>query len=66
MLAEQNEKALGMNENDQVKVVLSELEDLEWYSNIIYYLKNSSCPSHLVDCKIITLRLKLEILFDSG
>jgi hypothetical protein len=35
MLAEGNEKALGMNENDHVNVVLNELEDLEWYSYII-------------------------------
>jgi hypothetical protein len=32
--------------------------DLEWYLNIIYYLKNLSYPSHLVDCKRRALRLK--------
>jgi hypothetical protein len=58
MLTEGNEKALGLGENDQVNVVLSELENDEWYSDIIYYLKNLSCPNHLVDHKRRYLRLK--------
>jgi hypothetical protein len=44
MLTESNEEAIRMGENDQVNVVLSELEHDEWYSDIVYYLKNLSCP----------------------
>ena len=39
-------------------MVVSELEHDEWYSDIIYYLKNLSCPDHLVDYKRRALRLK--------
>ena len=38
--------------------MISELEHDEWYSNIVYYLKNLSCPDHLVDYKRRALRLK--------
>jgi hypothetical protein len=58
MLIESNEEAIKMGENDQVNVVLSEFEHDEWYSDIIYYLKNISCLDHLVDHKRISLRLK--------
>jgi hypothetical protein len=58
MLTKGNEKALELGENDQVNVVLSELENDEWYLDIIYYLKNLSCPNHLVDHKRRALRLK--------
>jgi hypothetical protein len=34
-----------------VNVFLNELDTIEWYSYIIYYLKNFSCLGHLVDCK---------------
>jgi hypothetical protein len=44
MLTESNEEAIQMGESEQVNVVVSELEHDEWYSNIIYYLKNLSCP----------------------
>jgi hypothetical protein len=49
MLTERNEEAIQMGENEQVNVVVSELEHDEWYSDIIYYLRNLSCPDHLVD-----------------
>jgi hypothetical protein len=34
------------------------LEHDDWYSDIVYYLKNLSCPDHLVDHKRRDLRLK--------
>jgi hypothetical protein len=58
MLTESNEEAMIMGENDQVNVVVSELEHDEWYSEIIYNLKNLSCPNHLVDYKRRALILK--------
>jgi len=51
MLAESNEEAIKMGEKENINVVLSELEEEEWYSNIIYYLKNILFPNHLVDHK---------------
>ena len=47
-----------MGESEQVNVMISELEHDEWYSDIIYYLKNLSCPDHLVDYKRRALRLR--------
>jgi hypothetical protein len=47
-----------MGESEQINVVISELEHDEWYSDIVYYLKNLSCPNHLVDYKRRDLRLK--------
>jgi hypothetical protein len=58
MLTESNQEAIQMGENEQVNVAVSELEHDEWYSDIIYYLKNLSCPDHLVDYKRRALRLK--------
>jgi hypothetical protein len=59
VLTEGYEKALELGENDQVNDILNELENNEWYSNIIYYLKNISCPNQLVDHKRIDLILKV-------
>jgi hypothetical protein len=47
-----------MGESEEVNIMISELEHDEWYSNIIYYLKNLSCPDHLVDYKRRALRLR--------
>jgi hypothetical protein len=58
MLTESNQEAIQMGENEQVNVVVSELKHDEWHSEIIYYLKNLSCPDHLVDYKRRALRLK--------
>jgi hypothetical protein len=58
MLTESNQEAIQLGESEQINVVVSELEHDEWYSDIIYYLKNLSCPDHLVDYKIRALRLK--------
>jgi len=49
IFVEGNEKGLSLNGTDMIYVVLDELEDMYWYSNIIYLLKNSSCPNHLND-----------------
>ena len=56
MLAESNEKALGLVDQDMVCQInvpksspnLLKLQQVEWYSDIIFYLKNLTCPSHLV------------------
>jgi transposase InsO family protein len=58
MLTESNQEAIWMGESERINVVVSELEHDEWYSDIIYYLKNLSCIDHLVDHKRRTLTLK--------
>jgi transposase InsO family protein len=61
MLTEGNEKALGMicqNDNQEFPPNLLKLEQVEWYADIIFYLKNLTCPSHLVGHKKRALRLK--------
>jgi hypothetical protein len=58
MLTESNAKAIQMGENEQVNMIVSKLEQDEWYTDIIYYLKNLSCPNHLVDHKKRALKLK--------
>jgi hypothetical protein len=51
MLTGSNQQAIQTGENEQVNVTVSELEHDEWYSDIVYYLKNFPCPEHLVDHK---------------
>ena len=66
MLAEGNEKALGLIDQNMVCEIddpdsspdLIKLEQVEWYSDIIFYLKNLTCPSHLIGHKRRALRLK--------
>jgi hypothetical protein len=58
MLTESNQEAIQIAENEQVNVITSELEHDEWYSEIVYYLKNFSCTDHLVDHKRRDLILK--------
>jgi hypothetical protein len=58
MLTESNQEAIQKGESEQVNVVVSELEHDEWYSDIVYYLKNLSYPDHLVDYKRRALRLR--------
>jgi hypothetical protein len=43
--------------------VVSEIENDEWYSDIIYYLNNITFHDHLVDHKRRSLRLKSMKLF---
>jgi hypothetical protein len=66
MLMEGNERALNMNKKNSpkmVSVVIEELEGHEWYAYSVYYLKNLSCPNHLVDHKRRDLRLKASKYF---
>jgi hypothetical protein len=58
MMIESNQEAIEMGETEKINVVISEIENDEWYSYIIYYLKNLTCPDHLVDHKRRALRLK--------
>ena len=58
ILIESNQEAIQMGESEQINVVVNELEHDEWYSDIIYYLKNLSCPDHLVEYKRRALRFK--------
>ena len=66
MLTESNEKPLGLVDQNMVCEIdipeaspeLLKLEQVEWYSDIIFYLKNLTCPSHLVGHKRRALRLK--------
>jgi hypothetical protein len=58
ILTERNQEAIQMGESEQINVMISELEHDEWYSDIVYYLKNLSCPDHLVDYKRRALILK--------
>jgi hypothetical protein len=58
MPIESNQEAIQMGEREQINMVVSELEHDEWYFDIIYYLKNLSCPNHLLDYKRRALRLK--------
>jgi hypothetical protein len=43
---------------EKINVGISEIEDDKWYSYIIYYLKNLTCPNNVFDHKRISLRLK--------
>jgi hypothetical protein len=56
MLIEGNEEAIEVGEKEHVNVVVGEIENDEWYSDIIYYLKNLTCPGHLVYYKRRDLR----------
>jgi hypothetical protein len=47
-----------LGRSEQVNVIVTNLEHAEWYADIIYYLKNLSCPNHLVDHKMRKLKLK--------
>ena len=61
MLTEGNERALSMicqNNNQEFSPNLLKLEQVEWYADIIFYLQNLTCPSHLVGHKKRALRLK--------
>jgi hypothetical protein len=58
MMTESNQEAIEVVQKEQVNIVVSEIENNEWYSNIIYYLKNLTCPDHLVEHKRRALRLK--------
>jgi len=58
MLAENKQEAIETGKREQINVMVSEIENDKWYSYIIYYLRNLTCPDHLVDYKRRSLRLK--------
>jgi hypothetical protein len=61
MLTKGNEKALGMVcqiDNEELPPNLLKLEQVGWYTDISFYLKNLTCPSHLVGHKKRSLRFK--------
>jgi hypothetical protein len=58
IMIERNQEAIEVGQKLQVNIIISEIENNEWYSNIIYYLKNLTCPDHLVEHKRRALRLK--------
>lgn len=61
MLAKGNERVLGLEEeggNNMVYVILDDLEHHHWYSDIVYHLKNLTCPNGLADHQRRDLRLK--------
>jgi hypothetical protein len=58
ILTEGNQEAIEVGEKEQVNVIISEIENDGWYSNIIYYLKNLTCLEHVIDHKRRALILK--------
>jgi hypothetical protein len=58
MMTEINQESIEVGEKEQVNISISEIENNEWYSYIIYYLKNLAFPDHLVEHKRRALRLK--------
>jgi len=63
MLERGNEEALGMVcQNSQSEQVESSefqrLKQHQWYSDIIFYLQNLTCPNHLINHQRKSLRLK--------
>jgi hypothetical protein len=63
MFTKGNEQVLDLVcKNDQTRPALSpelqKLEQHQWYSDIIYFLSNLTCPSHLIGHKRRDLRLK--------
>jgi hypothetical protein len=46
MMKESNQETIEVGQKEQVNIVVSEIENNEWYSDIIYYLKNLTCPDH--------------------
>jgi hypothetical protein len=53
-----NQEPIEVGEKEHVNIVVSEIENNEWYSYIVYYLKSLTCPDHLVEHKRRALRLK--------
>ena len=58
MLTKGNQKAFDLGQNDRACVIRSDLENDDWYIDIVYFLKNLSFPPHLVDDKRRDLRFK--------
>jgi len=58
MLTQGNQESIDMLEREKINVVISEIENEEWYLDIVYYLKNLTCPDYIMDHKRRDLRLK--------
>ena len=63
ILTQGNEKSLGIicQNSDPEQSVSDELQILEqhpWYTDIIFFLRNLTCPDHLLGHKRRALRLK--------
>ena len=63
MLTQGNEKALGIicqssNSEQSVSDELQRLEQHPWYADIIFFLRNLTCPNHLLCHKRRALRLE--------
>jgi len=58
-LTESNEEVIQFGKGEQINLIVTYLEHDEWYSDILYYLNNISCPGHLVDHKNTALKLKV-------
>jgi hypothetical protein len=60
MLAKGNEVSLGLQDDasPMISTMIEELEHHDWYTYIIFYLKNLTTPRHLLDHKKRALRLK--------
>ena len=60
-MEEGNEESLGLKEgaSPMVSTIIEDLEHRDWYKEIVYYLKNLTCPNHLPNHKKITLKLKV-------
>jgi hypothetical protein len=64
MLTEGNEQALDIvcqnsNPGQLMSAILQRLEQHQWYSDIIFFLLNLTCPNHLIGHKRRALRLKV-------
>lgn len=58
MMTESNSEALREGEEEQLCATTLDLEEDEWYKDIVSYLRNLSAPPHLVNHKRRALRLK--------
>jgi hypothetical protein len=47
MMTETNQEAIEVGQKERVNIIVSEIENNEWYLDIIYYLKNLTCPDNL-------------------
>jgi hypothetical protein len=58
MLPERNQESFEMGEREHINIIVSEIENDEWYSDIIYYMKTLTFLDHLFHHKRRSLRLK--------
>jgi hypothetical protein len=58
MITDRNQEAITVGNKEQINIIISEIENNEWYSNVIYYFNNLAFHDHLVEHKRRALRLK--------